>query len=716
MLGLYFSVIFITLPACKNNERSVNYTKWEVYLGDRQSTQYSGLKQVNKENVNSLEIVWEYKTGDSEGRQIQCNPIIVDSILYATTGGLKCVAIHAGTGKLIWEFDPFADSMVGGGNNRGVAYWSDDENSRIFHSAGSYLWSLDAKTGEPAKEFGSEGKIDLHTGLGERSEDLWVILTTPGVIFKDLYIIGSRVSEGYNSAPGYIRAFNVKTGDLTWIFHTIPHPGEEGYETWPPNAWKNIGGVNSWPGMSLDEEEGIVYCPTGSAAFDSYGGNRAGENLFANSILALDAATGKRIWHFQTIHHDIWDYDLPAPPNLLTIEREGRKIPVVAQVTKTGNTFVFNRISGEPVFPIRQLEIPLSDVPGEESWPFQPFPESPPPFMRQNFTRDLITERTEEANQYIVGVFDSLRSGRMLIPPSLEGTIVFPGFDGGAEWGGTAVDPFRGILYVNSNEMVWTVTLIEHDKYLARLNENASPGRAIYNIHCSSCHGNDLKGESHYGYPALIGLTNKYEPEEVKLLIKTGKGMMPGFSYLKEGEILRITRFLLNLEDNLQIENEEEDINNISSENRIAMPYGIHGFKRLFDPSGYPAIRPPWGNLTAIDLNKGEIIWQVPLGDFPEVEYPGHPITGSENYGGPVVTAGGLIFIAATRDEKIRAFDKDNGEMLWEYQLPAGGYATPAVYQYNGKQYIVIACGGDKMGTKSGDSYICFALPVKDNP
>jgi quinoprotein glucose dehydrogenase len=362
------------------------------------------------------------------------------------------------------------------------------------------MYALDALTGEPVVSFGDSGSISLHEGLGERAQDLWVIVTTPGVIFKDLYIIGGRVSEGFNAAPGYIRAFNVRSGELEWMFHTIPHPGEEGYDTWPPNAYQTVGGVNSWAGMALDEEREIVYVPTGSASFDSYGGNRLGKNLFANSLIALNANTGERIWHYQTIHHDIWDMDLPSPPNLVVIERNGEQIPAVAQVTKTGNTFVFHRETGEPLFPIKQIEIDSSDVPGEEAWPTQPIPELPPPFARQVFTDELITDISRESHEYILNELKKYRYGKMLIPPSLQGTVVFPGFDGGAEWGGAAVDPNEGILYVNSNEMVWTVQLTENKDYQTVFTESTSPGNAVYSVHCASCHGQDLSGDNHYGY------------------------------------------------------------------------------------------------------------------------------------------------------------------------------------------------------------------------
>ncbi|RMG64155.1 MAG: pyrroloquinoline quinone-dependent dehydrogenase, partial [Bacteroidetes bacterium] len=439
-----------------------------------------------------------------------------------------------------------------------------------------------------------------------------------------------------------------------------------------------------------------------------YGGNRAGDNLYANCLLALDARTGERKWHFQTIHHDLWDYDLPSPPVLLTIRRDGKEIPAVAQTTKTGNTFVFHRLTGEPLFPIEEVPVPPSDLAGEQASPTQPLPQAPPPFTRQGFTRKLITTRTPEAQAAISAAYDTLRGGQMFVPPSLQGTLVFPGFDGGAEWGGPAVDPHRGILYVNANEMVWTVTMMEHDRYQQRLASDRSPGRMLYDQHCLACHGPDLKGDGHYGYPALIGLNATYTPDSLDGLIRYGVGMMPGFPFLNADEARQIRDFLLGLEDRSRVAD-----TTITQARRMALPYVSRGFYRLLDPDGYPAIQPPWGTLSAIDLNSGEMLWQTPLGEFPELSAQGIPRTGTENYGGPILTAGKLIFIGATKDEQFRAFDQESGAELWRYALPAGGYATPATYAVDGRQFVVIACGGDKMGTKSGDSFVAFVLPVE---
>ena len=682
-----------------------DWINWSAYHGDPQQTHYSALNQIDRNNVHRLEAAWTFRTGDSEGREIQCNPLVLDSVLYLTTGRLKCIALHAATGEEIWRFDPFADVQMGGGNNRGLAWWGEGSERRIFHAAASRLYALDARSGKPVESFGEDGSVDLRTGLGERARDLWVIMTTPGVVYRDLYIVGSRVSEGYNSAPGYIRAFDVRSGALVWTFHTIPKPGEFGNDTWPPNAHETTGGANSWPGMALDEEHGIVYVPTGSATPDPYGGSRPGANLFANCLLALNAATGERIWHFQTIRHDIWDYDLPSPPVLLDLRRNGVKVPAVVQTTKTGNTFVFNRLTGEPLFPHMEVEVPPSDIPGEQAWASQPLPVLPPPFTRQAFTRDIITRRSPEAHAAISAALDTLRHGRIFIPPSLEGTVVFPGFDGGAEWGGPAVDPIRGIMYVNANEMAWTVTMFENERYLAGLQAEGSVGGAVYAQNCMVCHGADLKGDGHYGYPPLIGIGNKYDAGQFSALIRQGRGMMPGLPFLREDEIENLYNFLLGIEDRHAAGEATQ------GERRIVLPYASRGFFRLLDPDGYPAVQPPWGTLTAIDLNAGEIIWQVPLGEYPELIAQGMPPTGTENYGGPVLTAGGLLFIGASRDEHFRAFDAGSGVELWRYRLPAGAYATPATYRVNGRQYVVVACGGDKMGTASGDSFVAFAIP-----
>jgi quinoprotein glucose dehydrogenase len=621
--------------------------------------------------------------------------------LYGTSPGLKVFALNAVTGERIWEFDPEPENPVAQNVNRGVTYWRNGSDRRILFTSGPDLFSLNAENGKLIESFGSSGKVSLKEGLGDKSRDLYVVTTTPGIIYGDLIIVGSRVSEDAGGAPGYIRAFSITTGELAWTFNTIPKPGEFGYDTWPAEAWQTAGAANSWAGMSLDEANGVVYIPTGSAAFDFWGGNRKGANLFANCILALNAQTGERIWHFQTVHHDLWDRDLPAPPNLVTVTHNGRKTEAVAQITKSGFVFLLDRKTGEPLFPVEERKVPGSDLMNEETWPTQPFPLVPPPFVPQIFTKDEITNISPESHDYVAAILDSVRTGELFMPPSTQGTVIFPGFDGGGEWGGAAVDPKNAVLYVNANVMPWILKMV---KIGSDKTGNASKGAMIYSIHCAVCHGAGREGDPTGTYPDLRKVSAKLTKKEIQAIINSGKRFMPSFKQLKEPEKEALIAFLSGSVKK-QIANPEQSVSNMPD-----VPYTHTGYNRFLDQNGYPAVKPPWGLLSAIDLNKGTILWQVPLGEYPELTVKGIPQTGTENYGGPVVTAGGLLFIAASKDEYFRVFDKETGKELWKYKLPAGGYSTPSVYEADGRQYIVIACGGGKMGTKSGDSYVAFAL------
>jgi len=701
--NIYYLMVLSTLLACSTGQSSnqVAEEDWPVYLGSKGSSQYSALDQINKKNVRNLQPAWQYRAGghsENGKSQIQCNPLIIDGILYGTSPDLKAFALNAATGEQLWVYDPHKDFKISVSVNRGLIHWESASESRLFYSVGSYLLALNANTGELIKDFGEEGKVSLKEGLGDWAQDFYVSSSTPGVIFKDKLIVGTRVSESTDAAPGYIRAFNVVTGKVEWIFYTIPRPGEYGYDTWPKDAYKNRGGANSWAGMTLDESTGIVYIPTGSAAFDFWGGHRLGENLFANSLLALNAATGERIWHYQTIRHDIWDKDLPAPPNLVQINRGDSTVAAVAQITKTGRVFVFDRASGTPLFPIEEVEVPPSTLLGEEAWPSQPMPLSPPPFSRQIFTEEEVTNISPEATAYVTGKLKNLKFGYNFIPPSTEGTIILPGFDGGGEWGGAAYDASTGLLYVNANEMPWILTMVPTNS------GKLSLGNAAYLTNCAMCHGPEKNGDGTGAYPSLVNLGSRLQRADVAALITNGKGRMPAFKQLTSEVKEQIIDYLFSTE-------KPEDFQNSGATANVnVVPYTTTGYNRFFDEEGYPAIKPPWGTLSAINLNEGTIEWTVPLGEFTELTKRGIPQTGTENYGGPVVTAGGLVFIAASKDEHIRAFDKDTGEELWKYKLPVGGYATPAVYSVEGKQYVVIAAGGGKMGTPSGDYYIAFAL------
>ncbi len=682
---------------------SLDYSEWQTFGGTKDAARYVSHTQINKYNVKDLQVAWTFETGDATERsQIQCQPIVVDGVLFATSPQINVFALDAATGKLLWRFNPF--QLLGGqnswaGTNRGVTYWEDGADKRILFTAGNWLMALDATSGRPIMDFGDGGKVDLQKDLDTDLEKFLIVSNTPGIIYGNKLILGMRLSEGLDAAPGHIRAYDVKTGKREWIFHTIPQPGQFGYDTWDTTYVKFIGGANNWAGMSLDEERGIVYVPTGSSTYDFWGGYRHGQNLFANTLLALDAATGERIWHFQGVHHDIWDRDFPANPNLVRIKKNGKWIDAVAQTSKQGYVYVLDRVTGEPVWPIEEREVPASTLPGEQSWPTQPHPTLPEPFMRMAYTEREILNLTPEWESDIRGKLENAKYGHMWLPPSEEyGIVLFPGMDGGAEWGGSSFDPHTQTLYVNANEMPWLIQMGQNPDF-----DNL--GQSVYVNYCANCHGMNKKGNPP-AFPSLENLGDKYDAQSLGNLIKRGKGAMPAFAHIEESQRELMVNYLLGKEQVTVGDKKEME----GGQERLYSRYFMKGYSRLLTEDGYPGINPPWGTLTAIDMNTGKVKWQSILGEFEELTEKGIPPTGTENYGGPVTTAGGLVFIAATKDEKIRAFDKDNGDLLWEASIPAAGHATPAVYMKGGKQYVVIACGGGK-GTKSGDAYVAFALP-----
>jgi len=693
--------------------------EWKVYGGNKAATHYSSLTEIDTANVTELQVAWEYHTGDAESKtQIQVNPIIVNGILYGVSPKLKLFALDAGTGKEKWVFNPLDTSKANKGAGyfsmnvcRGVTYYSDNgKKARIFYAAGSTLFCIDAGTGKPVPDFGDNGKLDLHNDLNRDVKDLYVASTTPGIIYKDMLIIGTRVDEGASAAPGHIRAYDVHTGKLRWIFHTIPHPGEDGYETWEDkNAYLHIGGANAWSGFSMDEEKGIVFAPIGSASYDFYGGKRLGQNLFANSVLALDAATGKRIWHFQTVHHDIWDRDLPTAPVLVNILKDGKRIEAVAQVTKSGFVFLLDRKTGTPIYPVNETPVPTAtELAGEKPWVTQPIPTFPQPFVRQLLTEKELNHLVPDSSyQDIKKRWLNTKHDHLFTPPSKQGTVIFPGFDGGAEWGGPSFDTGTGILYVNASEMAWILTMVDVAQKTPAKETNAEAGKRLYITTCMNCHGAEKQGTGNN--PALVNINKKYSEDSFKALLVSGRRMMPALKQLSEGEQEALATFVLDIASKkgktFKAPVQKEDP-------YLKMPYTSTGYNKFLTKEGYPAIDTPWGTLNAINLNTGKLEWKTTLGDYAELKAKGIH-TGTENYGGSVVTAGGLLFIAATSDKKFRAFNKRTGKLLWEYELPAAGFATPSVYEKDGHQYIVIACGGGKLGKPSGDSYIAFSLGAK---
>jgi len=704
------ALLFLLFSCTSENDP---YTGWSVTGGTKEGIRYSSLTQIDTSNVTQLSIAWTYHTGDADTvnhSQIQCNPIVVNGVLYGTSPQLRLLAIDAATGKERWVFDPKRpegkptrlDFILN--NNRGVAYWSDGKDERLFYAVGARMHSIDAKTGKMDKSFGQEGIIDLHNDLGKDVSQLYVSSTSPPIIYKELLITGTRVSENTDAAPGHIRAYNVRTGKLEWIFHTIPQPGEFGYDTWEdPQAYTFIGGANSWSGFTLDEVNGILFAPVGSASFDFYGGKRKGAALFSNCLLALDAATGKRIWHFQNVHHDVWDRDLPTPPALVTVMHDGKRVEAVAQPSKSGFIFLLDRKTGAPLFEITEQPVPaITELEGEKLWSTQPIPTLPEPFSRQRFGENDLNDLIPDSSYQIVKKqLSGYKYGHLFTPPSKAGTIFFPGLDGGAEWGGPAVDPRSSIMYINANEIPWVITIADVARKNA-LNETLlQAGQRIYKNICASCHGVNREGSGNY--PAITSVDKKYSAAEFKTLLSTGRRMMPAFSHLSNDEKDALASFILNLKSE-----QERQYTGVSRPDPAEVPYTITGYNKFLTPEGYPAIKPPWGTLNAVNLNTGKVEWRVTLGDHPDFKGKG---TGTENYGGPAVTAGGLIFIAATQDNMIRAFDKSTGKIRWQHELPASGFATPAVYEVSGKQFVVIACGGGKLGTKSGDAYVAFALP-----
>ncbi len=609
-----FSALILCLPG------AAAQTDWPNYSNDKGGMRYSSLKQINRDNVKNLKPTWTYRTGDAgpgNKTTIQCTPVIVNGVMYITTAKAKVAALEAATGREIWKFDPFAPEhatrypTAAAGVNRGIGYWQKENSARVLMgTSDGRLISLDANSGKLDPVFGKNGVVDLRKGITERDlSDLHYGVTAPPAVFEDIVIIGFSVGEGPGpSAPGDVRAFDARTGRELWRFHTVPRPGEFGHDSWAQDSWRDRGGANAWSGATVDIKRGRVFVALGSAAFDFYGGDRHGDNLFANSVVALDARTGKRIWHFQIVKHDIWDYDLPSPPMLVTVTRDGSKVDAVAQVTKTGYVFLLDRETGKPLFDVVERPAFKSDIPGEKTAATQIFPVKPPPLVPQVFDEDAVTNISKESRDFVLARLKHLRHGPIFTPQSLEGTVILPGLLGGFSWAGASFDPETGTLYANTNNIPRVMNLMQ----------------------------------------------------------------IPDKDFL----------------------------------------YRISGYDRFADHEGYPAVKPPWGMLNSVDLNRGEILWQKTLGEFVELTKRGIPPTGTENLGGTIVTAGGLIFVGGTKDERFRAFDKTSGKLLWEYRLPAAAYATPSTYEVNGKQYVVIAAGGGgKLLTKSGDAFVVFALP-----
>jgi quinoprotein glucose dehydrogenase len=705
LLGLALAFGACGTPSFAADETDAS-REWRSYGGGPAHTHYSPLKQIDRTNVARLVQAWSYDSGDAfEGSEMQCTPLIAHGVAFVTTPKLRLVALDAATGRQLWSFDPHDGAEVKSKyRNRGLMYWESRDDGgrsrRLYYSVDEKFYSIDARTGRPDAGFGYGGFINLKEGLGRKIENTPVTVTSPGAVYRDLIILGCLNSEGLPAAPGDIRAYDARSGLMKWAFHTIPYPNEPNAETFPPNAREYLGAANSWAGLTLDEKRGLLFVPTGSTAFDFYGANRAGDNLYANCLIALDAGTGRRVWHYQVIRHDMWDRDLPAPPSLVTVRRAGREIDAVAQITKSGHVFVFERETGRPLVPIEEVKVPQEAVDGEVPAKSEPLPLSPPPFTRQKIDEADLTDRTPEARQEALERYRTLKKGSQFMPPSLEGTLIMPGFDGGGEWGGSTWDPETRLLYVNANEMPSIIRLIPRAEAAEK-----STGRTLYVRYCASCHRPDLSGGGNE-VPALKGIASRRKVDDVINVIRRGSARMPGFGDIGESAVTAIARYLMT--------GEAKEASALERDPRIGLKYTLDGYVWFQDSQGYPAVKPPWGTLTAIDLDHGTFAWRQPFGEYPELVAKGMGKTGSQNYGGSIATAGGLLFIGATLfDNKLHAFDKRTGELLWETLLPVAAASAPAVYEAGGREFIMIGAGGGKFGGRSGGTYHAFALPLE---
>jgi quinoprotein glucose dehydrogenase len=734
-----------------------DHKTWKEYGGGADSSHFVTLNQIDKSNVSRLEVAWIYPTGDD--RSYVFNPIVVDNVMYLLARNSSLVALDAATGKEIWIHE-----NLPGLTPRGIAYWEskDRKDRRLIFTINNYLQEIDARTGKSILTFGNDGLVDLREGLGrDPSSIVRIQPSAPGRVFENLIMLGSSTGEAYLSAPGHIRAYNVLTGKIVWTFHTIPHPGEFGYDTWPKDAWKYSGGANTWGEITVDEKRGIAYFPTGSPTYDYYGADRIGTNLFGNCLLALDARTGKRLWHFQMVHHDLWDYDITAAPQLITVRHEGKLVDAVSQSTKQGFLFVFDRVTGKPLWPIEERRVPKSQMPGEQAWPTQPYPTRPPAFARQRMTADDVNPYilTAEERAAWKDRISKMRNEGLFTPPGLEETLSLPGARGGSNWGTGAANPAKGLVYLTTQDWPTIYKLSLEDPLAARAATRsvgataAHQGRTIYERRCQTCHGPNGEG-SGGGISPLVG-PGRLPFDAFRQAVLIGRGEMPAFADLDAAAVDALYAFLGSATGSNRGENAPDDAPRTTAGPVVASggapggleipiagarysplggppyPDGVEAPRNRYytDWGLYPdqpyVIAPPWSAIVAFDLNRGTIKWRVPLGEDAKAAAEGAKNSGvfmAERHG-MIVTSTGLIFVATT-DGKVRAHDEDTGKVLWTATLPAGSEGLPAMYEVSGRQYLVVPAssrinlGGGHPSAGAAEpaagtrSYVTFALPV----
>jgi quinoprotein glucose dehydrogenase len=726
----------------------VDRKSWRDYGGSPDNSKFSPLKQVDKSNVTKLEVAWNYPYGET-----QFNPIVMHGVVYGKGRNSSLVALDAVTGKEIWIHDGLQ-----GLTGRGINYWEskDGKDRRLIFSLGDYLQEIDAATGKSIRAFGANGVVDLREGLGRDPASIGRIQSnTPGKVFENLVILGSATGEAYFSPPGDLRAYDVVTGKQAWIFHTVPHPGEFGYETWPKDAWKYIGGTNTWGEITVDAGRGIAFFPTGSATFDFYGADRHGMNLFANCLIALDARTGKRLWHFQNVHHDLWDYDNTSAPQLTTIKKDGKTIDVVAMAGKTGFLYVFNRVTGEPIWPIEERPVPTkTEVPGEEVWPTQPFPTAPPPFARQKFTADDVNEHllTPAEQAQFKERISKARNEGLFTPIGFTEVIHMPGNNGGSNFGSTSANPSDGTVYVISYDIPAIMRLLTPQESAARGRRGGGagaappPGQAVYQRECASCHGPNRAGTEKGS--SLVDIATRVPADAQRAAVTNGKGSMPAFPQLSSSDLDAVLAYLANpdlpagfiglrgrgrgagpalpagpvVESGPAVPRPGGGGFGGRGSGPQSYPEGVEHPAERYTMNGYGLYeslpKPPNMTLTSYDLNKGTMRWQVPLGDDLRLIGEGIHGTGTamDLKLGAIPTAAGLVFVAGG-DDKLHVYDAADGTERWQFALGAASRGIPAMYEVNGRQYLLLTASGESVGQnptpQAPKGYVALALPAK---